>query len=84
MNSRVLELETVFMFMYAQNQKNHYNFKPRYSISNMGLFGYNKRFLNLTFGALGSTQDAKFLRNTGLFKQILNGQGLPDKSLPDR
>ena len=50
----------------------------------MGLFGYNKRFLNLTFGALGSTQDAKFLRNTGLFKQILNGQGLPDKSLPDR
>ena len=26
-----------------------------------------------------STHDTRFLRNTALFKQILNGQGLPDK-----
>ena len=58
--------------------KNHYNFKQRYSISNMGLVGYNKRFLNLTVGAPGSKHDARFLRNTGLFKQTLNGLGLPD------
>ena len=45
----------------------------------MGLVGYNKRFLNLTVGAPQSTHDARFLRNTCLFKQILNGQGLPDK-----
>ena len=61
--------------------KNHYNFKHRHSISNMGLVWYNKRFLNLTFGAPGSTHDSRFLRNTGLFKQILNGQGLPDKTV---
>ena len=47
----------------------------------MGLVGYNKRFLNLTVGAPRSTPDARFLRNTGLFKQILNGQGLPDKTV---
>ena len=47
----------------------------------MGLVWYNKRFLNLTAGAPGSTQDARFLRNTGLFKQILNGQALPDKTV---
>ena len=47
----------------------------------MGLVGYNKHFLNLTVGAPGSTHDARFLRSTGLFKQILNGQGLPDKTV---
>ena len=47
----------------------------------MGLVGYNKRFLNSTVGAPGSTHDTRFLRNTGLFKQILNGQGLLDKTV---
>ena len=47
----------------------------------MGLVGYNKCFLNLTVGAPGSTHDARFLCNTGLFKQILNRQGLPDKTV---
>ena len=47
----------------------------------MGLVGYNKRFLNSTVGAPGSTHDTRFLRNTGLFKQILNGQGLPNKTV---
>ena len=61
--------------------KNHYNFKHRYSISTVGLVGYNKRFLNLTIGGPGSTHYARFLHNTGLFKQILNGQGLPDKTI---
>ena len=39
----------------------------------MELVGYIKRFLNLTAGAPGSTHDARFLRNTDLFKQIVNG-----------
>ena len=29
----------------------------------------------------GSTHDARFLRNTGLYKKILQGQGLPNKTL---
>ena len=58
--------------------KNHYNFKHRYSISNQR---YNKRFLNLTVWAPGSAHDARFLRNVRILKQILNGQGLPDKTV---
>ena len=58
--------------------KNHYNFKHRYSISNQR---YNKRFLNLTVWAPGSAHDARFLRNVHILKQILNGQGLPDKTV---
>ena len=46
-----------------------------------GLVGFNKRSLNLTVRAPGSTHHARFFRNTGLFKQILNGQGLPDKTV---
>ena len=61
--------------------KSHYNFKHKYSITNMGLVEYNNRFFNLIVGAPGSTHNARFLRNTGLFKQILNGQGLPDKTV---
>ena len=47
----------------------------------MGLVGYNKRFLNLTVWVPGNTHDARFLRNTALFKQILNGQSFPDKTV---
>ena len=47
----------------------------------MGLVGRNKRFLNLTVGAPGSAHDARFLRNIRFLKQILNGQGLPDKTV---
>ena len=46
--------------------KNHYNFKHRYSISNMGLVGYNKHFLNC-WGSWKHTR-RQVLRNTGLFK----------------
>ena len=56
-------------------------FKHRYSISNMGLIGYNKRFFNLSSGAPGSKYDASFLHHTGLFKQALNAQGLPAKTV---
>ena len=39
--------------VYLQTKlKNHYNFKNRYSITNMGLIGHNKRFLNIAVGAL--------------------------------
>ena len=59
-----------FRVYVCSKVKNHYNFKHRYPISNIGLVEYNERFLNLTVGDPGSTHDAKFLRNTGLFKQI--------------
>ena len=36
----------------------------------MALVGYNKRILDLTVGAPGSTHDARFLRNTGLVASL--------------
>ena len=39
--------------------KNHYSFKHKYTISSMGLVGYNKRFLHVTCNAPGSTHDAR-------------------------
>ena len=47
----------------------------------MGLAGYDKRFLNLTAGAPGSTHDPRLLCNTDLFKQIFNGQSFPGKTV---
>ena len=48
---------------------------------NMGLVGYSNRFLKLIIEPPGSTHDVRLLRNIGLFKQILNGQGLPYKTV---
>ena len=47
----------------------------------MALVGYNKWILDLTVGAPGSTYDASFLRNTGLYKKIISGSGLPHKTV---
>ena len=49
-----------FHVYISSKLKNFYNFKHRYSISNMALVGYNKRILDLTVGAPGSTHDARF------------------------
>ena len=57
--------------------KSYYSFKKRYSMSTMGLVGYNKRFLNAPVGAPGSTHDARLLRNAPLFSEIVNGQTGP-------
>ena len=60
--------------------KSYFSFKKRYSMSNMGLVSYNKRFLYAAVGAPGSTHDARMLRNTSLFKEIVDGNKLPKKS----
>ena len=61
--------------------KNYYSFKTRYTVTNMGLIGYNKRFLALTTGAPGSTHDARLLRYSNVYRDILNGDSIPDKAI---
>ena len=39
----------------------HFSFKKRYTVSNLGLVGYNKRILYAVVGAPGSTYDARML-----------------------
>ena len=61
--------------------KNHYSFKIKYTVTNMGLDGQNKPFLHLTTCAPGSTHDACLLRHCSLFRTKCNGGGIPNKSV---
>ena len=68
--------------VYVSSQlKSYFSFKKRYSISNMGLVAHNKRFLYAAVGAPGSTHDARLLRHTSLFKDIVNSDAIPDQQL---
>ena len=58
-----------------------YSFKKRYSISNLGLVGYNQRFLYCSVGAPGSTDDSRMLRTKSLYEKIISGNIIPDKGI---
>ena len=61
------------------NPKNYFSFKKRYSMTNLGLVGFNKRFLYAAVGAPGSTHDARLLKESSIYTAILNGDVMPDK-----
>ena len=50
-------------------------------MTNMGLISYNKRFLYVAVGAPGSTHDSRLLKNCSLYKNILVGDAVPQKSV---
>jgi hypothetical protein len=58
-----------------------YSFKKRYSVSNMGFIGYNKRFMYAGVGAPGSTRDSRLLQNCDVYSKIEEGNLLPKTSL---
>ena len=47
----------------------------------MSLVGHNNRFLYAAVCAPGSTHDARLLRNTSSFREILEGGSIPDKQI---
>ena len=57
--------------------KSCFSFKKKYTVSNLALIGYNKRILYAAVGALGSTRDARILKNIQLYQQILEGDAIP-------
>ena len=57
--------------------KSCFSFKKRYTVSNLALVGYNKRILYAAVGAVGSTHDARMLKNTQLYQKILDGHVIP-------
>ena len=61
--------------------KSYFSFKKRYSMSSLGLVGYNKRFLHAAVGAPGSTHDGRILRTLRLYQQIVAGKVIPDKGV---
>lgn len=62
-------------------EKSNYSFKKKYTINNLALTSYNKRFLYAAVGAPGSTHDARMLRECSLFDEVLNGGVIPDRKL---
>ena len=59
--------------------KNYFSFKKRYSMTNLGLVSFNKRFLYAAVGAPGSTHDARLLKESSIYESILAGDVIPDK-----
>ena len=70
-----------FHVYISTTEKKYYSFKKRYSVSNMGFIGHNKRFLWAGVGAPGSTHDSWLLRNCDIYAQIEDGVILPNKKL---
>ena len=48
-------------------------------MSNLGLVGYNKKFLYCAVGAPGSTHDARMLRNSVVYQKIVTGHAITDR-----
>ena len=70
-----------FHVYISSKSKKFYNFKHIYSVSSIALFNYDKQILDLIVGAPGSTHDARFLRDTGLYKKVISGSGLANKTV---
>ena len=61
--------------------KNHYSFTHKYTISNMGLVGCNKRFLHVTCNVPGSIHDTRLLCLTNVFSEMQSGRAIPQQYL---
>ena len=70
-----------FHVYVSTNLKNFYSYKKRYSVTNMGFIGYNKRFMWAAVGAPGSTHDSRLLRSCEIYSQFEEGHALPNRSL---
>ena len=55
------------------NLQSYFGFKKRYSMTNLGLVGFSKRFLYAAIGAPGSTHDARLLKESSIYTAILDG-----------
>ena len=70
-----------FHVYVSTTMKNFDSFKKRYSVTNMGFIGYNKRFMYAAVGAPGSTHDSRLLRNCDIHSKIEEGNILPKSTL---
>ena len=70
-----------FHVYISSKLKSFYSFKKRYTMSSMGLIGYNKCFLYAAVGAPGSTHDARMLKSTEMYKNIVNGGVISNRTV---
>ena len=50
-------------------------------MNNLALTSYNKRFLYAAVGGPGSAHDARMLKESSFFDDVLNGDAIPDKKV---
>ena len=68
-----------FHVYVSSKLKSYFSFKKRYSMSNLGLVSYNKKFLYCAVGALGSTHDARMLLNSAIYEKIVTWHAIPER-----
>ena len=61
--------------------KANFSFKKKYTVNNLALTSYNKRFLYAAIEAPGSTHDARMLEESSFFDGVLHGRALPDRKI---
>ena len=61
--------------------KANFSFKNKYTVNNLALTSYNKRFLYEVVGAPGSTHDARMLKESSFFYEVFTGRSLPDQKI---
>ena len=70
-----------FHVYVSSKLKSFYSFKKRCSMSNLGLVGYNKRFLYCSVGAPRSTHDSRMLLGASLYEKNISESIIPNKGI---
>ena len=70
-----------FHILVNSQLKANFSFKKKYTVNNLALTSYNKRFLYAAVGAPGSTHDARMLKESSFFDEVLSGRALPDRKI---
>ena len=70
-----------FHVYVSSKLKSYFSFKKRYSMSNLGLVSYNKKFPYCAVRAPGSTHDARMLRNSAIYQKIVTGHAVYDRAI---
>ena len=53
----------------------------KYTVNNLALTSYNKKFLYAAVGGPGSAHDARMLKESSFSDDVLNGEAIPDKKV---
>ena len=70
-----------FHVCISSKLKSYFTFKKRYSMPNLRLVSYNKKFLYCAVGAPRNTHDARMLRNSAIYQKIVTGHAVHDRAI---
>ena len=70
-----------FHILVNSQLKANFSFKKKYTVNNLALTSYSKKFLYAAVGAPGSTHDARMLKESSFFDEVLSGRALTDPKI---